>query len=178
MTRNRIVFWVLVLFSPLHSTGIVFAQTPGPGCSWGDDFDGYALGSDPGGQGEWIGGGAVVTDFIASSPPHSVVFDEFDNVIRPFDDLTSGPVVVRAQVYVPSNMTGDLYFIMLNRFQVGGPCRGLSAVRRQFEVFSHVEQGVSGCGSDELPESGSRGTVGIIGQVINAGNRPHVRPVS
>lgn len=91
------------------------------GGPWSDDFDSYALGSNIHGQGGWIGwgnspaAGALVSDAQARSAPHSLDISGSADPIQPFS-ASSGQWILTAWQYIPGNMTGQTYFIMLNTY--------------------------------------------------------------
>lgn len=94
-----------------------------------DDFDSYATGSTIMGQGGWeTWGGApaantqVVSTFANSSPNSLAVLGPAD-IVHQFAGLTSGTWYAKAQTYIPSGQQGELFFIILNRYD-GGTCTG------------------------------------------------------
>lgn len=103
----------------------------GPTASWGsDDFEGYALGSWIAGQGGWEtwdsnpSVDAPVVDDFAHSGTQSLKVggNGWDSdIVHQVDGATSWTWTAQAYVYIPSTQTGDLYFIMLNDYNSGGP---------------------------------------------------------
>ena len=105
-------------------TGCVHASVMGP--SWGETFDGYAADSQLIGQGGWSGWndnpdvGALVSTSRALSAPNSVVIRGTSDVVRQFDDLTSGRWSFTVWQFAPNDMTGVCYLDLLNRYDPSG----------------------------------------------------------
>jgi hypothetical protein len=103
--------------------GVVQAQY------FSDNFDTYAAGSGIMGQGGWTTwGGAAgantnVVNTFSFSPPNSLAVSGPADIIHTFAGLTTGTWYARARTYVPSTATGEMFFIILNRFD-GGACAG------------------------------------------------------
>ena len=97
------------------------------GGSWADDFDSYATGSQMHGQGGWKGWdnssafGALTSDVQALSAPNSVDIMGNSDLVHEYSGYTSGQWIYTAWQYIPSNMTGLSYFILLNHYNDGGP---------------------------------------------------------
>jgi len=100
---------------------------------WYDGFEDYAAGESVAGQGiwqTWSGGtgtpeDALVSDEEAASGVNSLLIVGPNDTVAIFQDLTEGIWVVGAKVFVPSTMSGTLYFILMNRFVqacTGEPC--------------------------------------------------------
>jgi hypothetical protein len=94
-----------------------------------DNFDAYVAGSTIAGQGGWeTWGGApgantlVVNNFSYSAPNSLGVVGPAD-IVHQFAAVTTGTWWAKAQTYVPSTASGELYFIILNRYD-GGTCAG------------------------------------------------------
>jgi hypothetical protein len=87
-----------------------------------DNFDSYANGSNIAGQGGWEtwGGDPGANTFVTSqqsfSSPHSLWVAGTADVVQRFTGVTSGTWYAKVQTYVPSTQTGNMYFIMLNRY--------------------------------------------------------------
>jgi hypothetical protein len=98
-----------------------------------DDFDSYANGSGIIGQGGWEGwdgtpaGGATdstVSNVQSFSSPNSLFTaggSPSMDVVQQFSGVNSGTWYAKTQVYIPSAMSGDLFFIVLNTYNHGGP---------------------------------------------------------
>jgi hypothetical protein len=98
---------------------------------WYEDFDNYTLGqyleneSDPA-DGGWHGwdsnpaAGAYVVDVQAHSSPHSVEVVDQTDLVHEYEGYTSGQWVYTAWQYIPSDLIGQTYFIMLNTYEDGG----------------------------------------------------------
>lgn len=87
---------------------------------WSDNFDSYVATSQIVNQGGWEewgpGAGAFVSSAQARSNPNSVEIAGPSDLVHQYANLTSGKWVYRAMQYVPSTMTGQSYFILLNRY--------------------------------------------------------------
>lgn len=90
---------------------------------WTENFDSYALGSSMHGQGGWEGwlgdanATAYVSDVQALSTPHSVAIAGASDLVHPYDGYTSGQWVYTAWQYVPGDLSGITYFLLLNTYQ-------------------------------------------------------------
>ena len=101
------------------------------GRSWSDDFDSYVTGSALHGQGGWEcwdnnpDTTAYVSDAQALSSPNSCEIAWFGSfsadIVQQFTGINSGVWIVSAYLYVPSSMTGNSFFILMNDYQHGGP---------------------------------------------------------
>ena len=89
---------------------------------WSDNYDSYVLGSGLHGQGGWEGWegdpqwDAYVTGAQFLSTPHSVDVDAAADIVQPFSGYTSGHWTFIAHQYIPGDLSGDTYFIMLNTY--------------------------------------------------------------
>ena len=113
---------------PYQSTDIV----------WEENFDSYDLGSSMHGQGGWKGwddnpdATGYVTDVQAQSPPHSVEIawfgDTAADLIHEFTGVSSAEWTFTAYQYIPSDFSGETYFLLLNTYNDGGPYHWSNAV--------------------------------------------------
>jgi hypothetical protein len=93
---------------------------------WSDNFDSYATGADLHGMGGWKGWGndptftAFTTDDQAISLPNSVDIAGNSDLVHEYTGATSGQWTYTAWQYIPGNMTGLSYFIMLNQYDDAG----------------------------------------------------------
>ena len=101
--------FTMLLFVPLASA------------DWEDNFDSYPLGSRLNGQGGWEcwdndpAVDAYVSDVYSQSSPHSVSIIPISDIVQPFSE-NSGEWVMTASHYIPSESTGQQYFIMCNTY--------------------------------------------------------------
>jgi len=101
------------------------------GLAWSDDFDSYTTGSALHGQGGWEAWDnnpattAYVVDDQARSTPNSCEIAWFGGVsadiVQQFTDINSGDWIISTYLYVPSDMSGNSFFILMNDYQHGGP---------------------------------------------------------
>ncbi|MFZ0546879.1 MAG: hypothetical protein WAM60_15640 [Candidatus Promineifilaceae bacterium] len=117
MRKKRILVIVpLVLLLAAVMPLMVFAGGP-----WSDNFDSYSTGMDLHGVGGWKGWGDVpsasasTTSDQARSTPNSVEIMGASDLVHEYS-TASGKWVYTAWQYIPGNMTGTTYFIMLNRY--------------------------------------------------------------
>lgn len=106
---------------------------------WEENFDSYDLGSSMHEQGGWKGWDnnpawtAYVTDEQSRSNPHSVDIEGDADIVREFSGLTSGQWNLTAWVYVPSDLFGLSYFILLSDYTDGAGQANEWAVQVRFD---------------------------------------------
>ncbi len=96
---------------------------------WSDNFDSYTAGSPLHGQGGWHGWDQVptVTGYVSNvqsrSSPNSLEIAWFSgnaaDMVHQYTDINSGIWHYIAYQYVPSTMTGESWFILLNKYVDG-----------------------------------------------------------
>ncbi|MCO5194516.1 MAG: S8 family serine peptidase [Anaerolineae bacterium] len=92
---------------------------------WMDNFDSYATGQDLQGVGGWKGwfndpaASASTTDAQALSAPNSVDIVGAADLVHEYS-VDDGFWTYTAYQYVPGNMTGDSFFILLNQYDDAG----------------------------------------------------------
>ena len=102
---------------------------------WGDDFDSYATGSSLHGQGGWKGWGndsaytAYASDAFAVSMPNSVEVGPNSDLVHEYTGYTSGQWVYTAWQYLPTDFSGQSYFILLNTYSDSGTNNWSTQVR-------------------------------------------------
>jgi len=117
MKRLRIAAVALVI---VGVSSIAWAQ------DFTENFDSYAAGSAMHGQGGWkgwdnaAGAGAPVSSKYAFSGKNSVEVLGTSDLVHEFN-ITGGRCIFSAMQYIPSGLTGDTYFILLNQYRDGGP---------------------------------------------------------
>jgi hypothetical protein len=90
------------------------------GTGFFENWDSYAAGSNVHGQGGWKGwgnnpdAGAFVSDAQSVSPDNSIDIEGPSDLIHEFSGYTSGVWVITAQQYIPSDFSGNTYFIFEN----------------------------------------------------------------
>ncbi len=94
--------------------------------NWSDNFDSYATNSSLHGQGGWKGWGndsaytAYTRDTQATSTPNSVEIVSTSDLVHEYTGITSGLWHYTAWQYIPTDFTGESYFIMLNQYDDAG----------------------------------------------------------
>ncbi|MBN1921455.1 MAG: S8 family serine peptidase [Anaerolineae bacterium] len=100
---------------------------------WSDNFDSYATGSQMHGQGGWKGwgndvaGGALTSNAQAVSAPNSVAILGASDLVHEYSGVNSGQWVYTAWQYIPTDFTGQSYFILLNTYSDAGTDNNWSA---------------------------------------------------
>jgi len=95
--------------------------------AFAEDFDGYATNSQLHGQGGWKGwdnsaaAGALASAAVAYSPPNSAEIFGPSDLVHEFSGYSSGVWTMTLRVFVPSDFSGQSYFILLNTYNDGGP---------------------------------------------------------
>ena len=99
---------------------------------WSDNFDSYALNSQLHGQGGWKGwandpaAGALTSGREFRSSPHSAAIVGASDLVHEYAE-TTGQWVYTAWQYVPTDFTGESYFILLNSYDDAGAANNWSA---------------------------------------------------
>lgn len=87
---------------------------------WSENFDAYLPGSQIVGQGGWEqwgpGSGALVSDLYSRSPENSLAITGASDVVHQYSGYTSGKWFYNSWVYIPSTLSGQSYFILLNTY--------------------------------------------------------------
>lgn len=87
---------------------------------WSEDFDSYVAGSQIVGQGGWEewgpGTGAFVSDLYSRSPENSLEITGASDVVHQYTGYTSNKWFYKTWVYIPSDFSGESYFILLNTY--------------------------------------------------------------
>ncbi|MBX7135887.1 MAG: hypothetical protein K1X67_24730 [Fimbriimonadaceae bacterium] len=96
------------------------------GQAYTENFDSYATNSTIIGQGGWEGWDAAPaanSTVVAGglSAPNRIRITGTSDTIHQYSGYTSGKWVYRAKQFVPATSVGDTYFILLNRYNHGGP---------------------------------------------------------
>ncbi|GAB4144779.1 MAG: hypothetical protein Fur0021_01620 [Candidatus Promineifilaceae bacterium] len=118
---------------------------------WSDNFDSYPSNSPLHGVGGWKGwfndpaAGASTSDAQALSSPNSVAILGASDLVHEYSGYTSGVWNYTAWQYVPTDFTGNSYFIMLNTYNDAGS--GLNwSTQVQFQGAANIvsNDGISG----------------------------------
>ena len=85
---------------------------------------------------------AFVTTDQAFSPPNSLNVGGTADVVQQFAGVSGGTWYARVKTFVPSGQTGDLYFIILDEYNHGGPYHW--AVQLRFSASEGIVENVGG----------------------------------
>jgi RHS repeat-associated protein len=97
------------------------------GSAWSDGFESYAVGSQLHGQGGWKGWdnngayGALVSSNQAYAGAKCVAILGASDLVHTYSGATNGIWTYTARQFVPTNFSGRQYFILLNKYNDGGP---------------------------------------------------------
>lgn len=97
-----------------------------PMLGWSDDFDSYPTGASMHGLGGWKGWSnnpawtAYTTSAHAFSPPNSVNINGTADLVHEYSGYTTGRWVYTAWQFIPTEFTGQSYFILLNQYDDAG----------------------------------------------------------
>jgi uncharacterized repeat protein (TIGR01451 family) len=122
MNRKRILI-VIPIALVLALMPLLVLADGGP---WSDNFDSYATGQDLQGVGGWKGwfndpaASASTSNAQARSAPNSVDILGASDLVHEYTNANSGQWVYTAWQYIPGNMVGQSYFIMLNQYDDAG----------------------------------------------------------
>ncbi|MDX9953682.1 MAG: S8 family serine peptidase [Anaerolineae bacterium] len=100
---------------------------------WSDNFDSYVTGSQLHGQGGWKGwgdepaAGALTSNAQAASAPNSVAILGASDLVHEYGGVNSGQWTYTAWQYIPTDFTGQSYFILLNSYDDAGSSLNWSA---------------------------------------------------
>jgi len=118
----------------IEKTSSMTPKSTSTGLAWSDDFDSYVTGSALHGQGGWEAWDnnpittAYVVDDQARSTPNSCEIAWFDwvsaDIVQQFTSINTGEWIITTYLYVPSDMSGESAFILMNTYQHGGPHNG------------------------------------------------------
>ena len=140
--KLRLFLGVMVIAVAIATPSTVQAQF------FSDGFDTYAAGSGIIGQGNWEGWDndpqwdATVSDLESYSPPNSLFAAVPMDIVQVFSGVDSGVWYAKFRVFIPSTMTGDLYFIILDTYAHGSPDKHWAV---------QMVMCVTGCGDNGLP---------------------------
>jgi hypothetical protein len=107
---------------------------------WEENFDSYDLNSSLHGQGGWKGWDndpawtAYVSDDQARSSPHSVDIVGDADIVREFEGIVSGEWILTVWVYVPADLFGLSYFILLSDYADGAGQANEWAIQMVFDA--------------------------------------------
>jgi len=120
--------------------------------TWYDNFDSYTLGSING-QGGWAGWdnnpayAGTVTNERSRSSPNSQLIQGIHDSVRTFTGYTSGVWTFTAYQYIPGNMVGNSYYILLSKYVPGNQAQNVWTVQLDFD--STTKMIVGDCGAPD-----------------------------
>jgi len=115
--RSRIIIALVVLVA----LGPAVAQA-----DWYDDFESYPAGGGLHGMGGWTGwnddpvGDAVISDLMAFTGSQSVAIAGAADIVQLYSGYNSGVWYLTGWMFIPSDFTGESYFLALNTYQHNG----------------------------------------------------------
>ena len=113
-----------------HTTliaGALLALTAPVAAQWSDNFESYAANTVLDNVGGWFGwdntpaAAGSVDATLSRSFPNSIHCGPGTDAVHPQIGITSGKWTVTAWQYIPSPQTGDVYLVMNNTYNHGGP---------------------------------------------------------
>ncbi|MFZ2487073.1 MAG: S8 family serine peptidase [Anaerolineae bacterium] len=110
---------------------------------WSENFDSYAIGSQLIGQGGWEGwggsaaAGALTSSAQAKSAPNSAAIQGSSDLVHQYSGYTSGVWNYTAWQYIPTNFSGETYFILLNEYSPSGGGSGNWSSEVKFQSSSN-----------------------------------------
>lgn len=93
---------------------------------WWDNFDSYPPVSSLHGQGGWKGWGndpaatAFTSSYVTLTAPNSVKIIGAADLVHEYFNWTSGAWIYKAWQYIPTDFSGESYFIILNQYDDAG----------------------------------------------------------
>ncbi|MCI0396153.1 MAG: DUF11 domain-containing protein [Chloroflexi bacterium] len=145
--RKKVFLTTLLVIAVLAMVPLVALASSG---AWFENFDSYATGSQMHGQGGWKGWdnngvfGALTSSAQARSAPNSVDILGASDLVHEYEWPTSGQWTYTAWQYIPGNLTGVTYFIMLNIYNDGGPYNWSTQVNFDSVSDMVINDGISG----------------------------------
>jgi hypothetical protein len=148
---------ISVLTSRSSAVKVASKSAGAAGLIWMDNFDGYAPGASLHGMGGWKGWSnnpaftALTTDQNAWNAPNSVQILSNSDLVHEFN-VTGGLVHFRFYQYIPGNMTGTSYFIMLNQYDDScATCNWSLQVLHASSTGLIVDTGITGASMPYIP---------------------------
>lgn len=119
--RSRILYSIAII-----AFGSVALSSPAS-ADWFDNFDSYANGSGLHGQGGWHGwdgnpgADAYVSNLYSHSAPHSAAVAGATDIVQEFSGYSASVWMFKTWQYIPSEFSGQSYFLLLNVYNDFGP---------------------------------------------------------
>lgn len=120
---------------------------------WSDNFDSYAAGSQLIGQGGWEGwgnnpaAGALVSNAQSHSSPNSAAIVGDTDLVHQYSGYTSGVWNYTAWQYIPTDFSGESYFILMNQYTPAGGGTGNWSTQVHFQSATNLVIGDPGPGN-------------------------------
>lgn len=141
---------------PLSVAASISLLTTVATAQWSENFDSYAPSSQVVGQGNWEewgpGAGAFVSNLQSRSPGNSIAIDGATDLVHQYSGSTTGKWVYQTWQYIPSNLVGTTYFLLLNTYAYpAGPYNW--SVQVEFNLATGVRGnfGTSTIGHNTVP---------------------------
>ena len=132
----------------------LFAGAPAP--SWSENFDSYPSDHQMHGEGGWKGwgnvpsAGALTSNVQSHSAPNSVAILGASDLVHEYSGYTSGLWTYSAWQFVPTNLSGLSYFILLNQYDDAGLTNNWST-QVSFDGTANVVLNEGAAGGQTLP---------------------------
>ena len=147
-TYKKTVVVIGIFFLLLEASATLGGSTP----VWTDNFDTYTNGQfldggpDDGGWKGWDNvpaAGAYVTNTQSYSSPHSVDILLTTDLVHEYEGYTTGQWVYRCMQYIPTDFTGNSYFILLSNYTDGGGNNNKWALLIRFDSANQIVESES-----------------------------------
>lgn len=144
--KKKLVLVIVPLILLMAMMPLLASAAGGP---WSDNFDSYGTGMQLHGVGGWKGWdnnatfGAMTSSAQARSAPNSVDINGLSDLVHEYT-TNSGDWIYTAWMYIPGNMQGQTYFIMLNDYNDGGPYNWSTVVSFNSATGMMLDEGASG----------------------------------
>jgi hypothetical protein len=147
-TYKKTVLVIGIIFLLLEASATLGGSTP----VWTDNFDTYTNGQfldggpDDGGWKGWDNvpaSGAYVTNTQPYSTPHSVDILLTTDLVHEYEGYTTGQWVYRCMQYIPTDYTGNSYFILLSNYTDGGGNNNKWALLIRFDSANQIVESES-----------------------------------
>ncbi len=146
LSRKILVIGTFFLFLGAGATLGVSAR------AWAENFDSYTNGqfldggTDDGGWKGWDNtpsAGAYVTNSQSYSSPNSVDVNGATDLVHEYEGYTTGQWIYRCMQYIPTDFTGNSYFILLSDYTDGAGQNNKWALVLRFDATNQIVESES-----------------------------------